>query len=252
MTGLAPQQQRSSGGRRAGVRRADGPGTQGRSPTEGQSGDLADKDTGAETEEAGGSGGLVAADDEGDDDNFDVEGIVAEKWDRRSKKMLYLVHWKGFEEKDHTWEPREHFHAPDTLLDWEAFKQTTPVNERFDWHAWDKRFGNEHEDPNGEISDHEADSYHPTINLDYSTSQAISERVLNATKYDGSTTANPGSDNACLRNHLSNQPTAPGHDRLLVSPNIVSRHTSRRASFSVPTRELDCAANSLKTKLLTT
>ncbi|KAF3902026.1 hypothetical protein AA313_de0205192 [Arthrobotrys entomopaga] len=82
-------------------------------------------------------------DGDGDDDenNFDVECILAEKKDLGSGRTLYLVNWKGFEEKDYTWEPREHFHAPDTISDWEAYKRKTAEPERYDWRAWDKIYG---------------------------------------------------------------------------------------------------------------
>ncbi|KAF3941242.1 hypothetical protein ABW19_dt0207937 [Dactylella cylindrospora] len=68
---------------------------------------------------------------------------MAEKWDPRLNKMLYLVNWKGFEEKDYTWEPEEHFHAPETLLEWENYKKTTPMPQRFDWRDWDKTYGDD-------------------------------------------------------------------------------------------------------------
>ncbi|KAK6528641.1 hypothetical protein TWF694_003898 [Orbilia ellipsospora] len=85
-------------------------------------------------------------DHDDDKNNFDVECIVAEKKDPRSGKTVYLVNWKGFEEKDYTWEPKEHFHAADTLSDWEACKQRTVESERYDWRAWDQTYGEFYED----------------------------------------------------------------------------------------------------------
>ncbi|EPS45226.1 hypothetical protein H072_807 [Dactylellina haptotyla CBS 200.50] len=78
-----------------------------------------------------------------DENNFDVECIVVEKEDHRSGRQLYLVNWKGFEEKDFTWEPREHFHDQCTLADWDAFKKKTAEYERFNWRVWDRTYGDD-------------------------------------------------------------------------------------------------------------
>ncbi|KAK6341094.1 hypothetical protein TWF696_009397 [Orbilia brochopaga] len=224
MTGLAPQRQRSSSGRRAGARRADEPGTHG-SPTEKRFRHLSDRETDTDPGKTVGTGGSLNDgddgdeeedddDDDNDDDNFDVEGIVAEKWDPRSSRMLYLVHWKGFEEKDYTWEPKKHFHAPDTLLDWEALKQATPAHQRFDWRAWDRRFGDGHENREDENSDHESDGEPFRRSRDDSASQRTSDGSSAASGVDHS------KDNRDKQTTISKNPRPDPDPAITIVPQI--------------------------------
>ncbi|KAF5665525.1 Testis-specific chromodomain-containing protein [Fusarium heterosporum] len=43
-----------------------------------------------------------------DEVEWEVEEIVDSQVDATTKKHFYLVKWKGFSEKDNTWEPKEH------------------------------------------------------------------------------------------------------------------------------------------------
>ncbi|KAJ6262139.1 hypothetical protein Dda_2944 [Drechslerella dactyloides] len=235
MTGLAHQQQRSSNGP-ASARRADGSEIQDRSPTARSSGEPSNGDTEAALEQAGGADGCTDSDDaddygDDDDDNFDVECIVAEKWDQKSRRMLYLVHWKGFEEKDYTWEPKKHFHAPDTLSDWEALKLHTPAHKRFDWKAWDRRFGIDHENQDGEPSNQEPEDEQSGRSWRNSFSRLSPDQKSTTPIHDDPKIEDPSRNNTCSQIHRS-QATAidvarspvDQNDAAILLESSVSRH----------------------------
>ncbi len=46
------------------------------------------------------------------EDEYEVEQIVAHQQFGRSKRLQYLIKWKGYPESDNTWEPADQVHAP--------------------------------------------------------------------------------------------------------------------------------------------
>ncbi len=46
------------------------------------------------------------------EEEFEVERIVAHRKFGRSKRLQYLIKWKGYPESDNTWEPADQVHAP--------------------------------------------------------------------------------------------------------------------------------------------
>src|SRR6266478_2266199 len=46
------------------------------------------------------------------EEEFEVERIIAHRLFRRTKRLQYLVKWKGYPESDNTWEPANQVHAP--------------------------------------------------------------------------------------------------------------------------------------------
>jgi Chromo (CHRromatin Organisation MOdifier) domain len=56
-------------------------------------------------------------------EDYAVEKILAERYSKTLEgEKEYLVKWEGYEEHRNSWEPRENFHDPETLLTWEASK----------------------------------------------------------------------------------------------------------------------------------
>jgi len=46
------------------------------------------------------------------EDEYEVERIVAHQQFGQSKKLQYLIKWKGYPESNNTWEPADQVHAP--------------------------------------------------------------------------------------------------------------------------------------------
>src|SRR6266403_1469975 len=49
------------------------------------------------------------------EEEYEVEQIVAHRVFRRSKRLQYLIKWKGYPESDNSWEPADQVHAPDLV-----------------------------------------------------------------------------------------------------------------------------------------
>ena len=55
--------------------------------------------------------------------------MLAAKYDGRSKKIKYLVQWKGYGPEDNTWEPEGHLaHAQEALKDFYKQHPGAPRN----------------------------------------------------------------------------------------------------------------------------
>ena len=56
------------------------------------------------------------------DEEYEVEWIVDSHW--KGQHLEYLIHWKGYPEEEHTWEPAGNLtHAKEAIVD---FHQTMP------------------------------------------------------------------------------------------------------------------------------
>ena len=49
------------------------------------------------------------------EDKYEVEQIIAHQQFGRSKRLQYLIKWKGYPESDNTWEPVDQVHAPELI-----------------------------------------------------------------------------------------------------------------------------------------
>src|SRR6266436_5170528 len=49
------------------------------------------------------------------EEEYEVERIIAHRAFRRSKRLQYLIKWKGYPESDNSWEPADQVHAPDLV-----------------------------------------------------------------------------------------------------------------------------------------
>src|SRR6266403_1001580 len=49
------------------------------------------------------------------EEEYEVERIVAHRQFGRSKRLQYLIKWKGYPESDNTWEPADQVHAPELI-----------------------------------------------------------------------------------------------------------------------------------------
>src|SRR6266403_235282 len=49
------------------------------------------------------------------EEEYEVEQIVAHRTFGRSKRLQYLIKWKGYPESDNSWEPADQVHAPDLV-----------------------------------------------------------------------------------------------------------------------------------------
>ncbi|KIM59135.1 hypothetical protein SCLCIDRAFT_126813, partial [Scleroderma citrinum Foug A] len=65
--------------------------------------------------------GLIKVSEERDEE-YKVDYIVASRIYRH--QLQYLVHWKGYEEHEHTWEPKLHM----TQLDFDSLFKPIPEN----------------------------------------------------------------------------------------------------------------------------
>src|SRR6266478_3976142 len=54
------------------------------------------------------------------EEEYEVERIVAHRQFRRSKRLQYLIKWKGYPESDNTWEPADQVHAPELIKHYQS------------------------------------------------------------------------------------------------------------------------------------
>jgi len=54
------------------------------------------------------------------EEEFEVERIVAHRTFGRSKRLQYLIKWKGYPESDNSWEPADQVHAPDLVRHYQS------------------------------------------------------------------------------------------------------------------------------------
>ncbi|KAJ5634153.1 hypothetical protein N7528_001995 [Penicillium herquei] len=81
--------------------------------------------------------------DESDEEGpvFDVETILAQKYNKKEGYLEYLVKWDGYDVMNATWEPEESFNSTDTLMDWERKKLDIQSGQqpRFNVEKFEKR-----------------------------------------------------------------------------------------------------------------
>ena len=59
---------------------------------------------------------------------WEVEEIISSRFNRRRRRVEYLVHWKGYGPQERTWEPLENLaNAQETLAE---FIQQNPETQR--------------------------------------------------------------------------------------------------------------------------
>src|SRR5258708_27647523 len=56
------------------------------------------------------------------EEEWEIEAILNEKYDKRKKKQMYQIHWKGYLSVHDTWEPEDNVHAPELLQKWKKDK----------------------------------------------------------------------------------------------------------------------------------
>src|SRR6266403_3139988 len=54
------------------------------------------------------------------EEEYEVKRIIAHRQFRRSKRLQYLIKWKGYPESDNTWEPADQVHAPELLKHYQS------------------------------------------------------------------------------------------------------------------------------------
>src|SRR6266403_1127371 len=54
------------------------------------------------------------------EEEYEVERIVAHRQFGRSKRLQYLIKWKGYPESDNTWEPADQVHAPELVKHYQS------------------------------------------------------------------------------------------------------------------------------------
>ncbi len=54
------------------------------------------------------------------EEEYEVERIVAHQHFGRSKRLQYLLKWKGYPESDNTWEPADQVHAPELIKHYQS------------------------------------------------------------------------------------------------------------------------------------
>src|SRR6266478_1829385 len=57
-----------------------------------------------------------------EEEEYKVKRIVAHQQFGRSKRLQYLIKWKGYPESDNTWEPADQVHAPDLIKHYQSVK----------------------------------------------------------------------------------------------------------------------------------
>ncbi len=55
-----------------------------------------------------------------EEDKYEVKWIVTHRQFGRSKKLQYLIKWKGYPESDNTWEPADQVHAPQLIKHYQS------------------------------------------------------------------------------------------------------------------------------------
>ena len=56
---------------------------------------------------------------------FEVESIIDSRW--KGRRLEYLVHWKGYSEEDHTWDPKGNLNnASEAIKDFHHLKPNAP------------------------------------------------------------------------------------------------------------------------------
>ncbi len=54
------------------------------------------------------------------EEEFEVERIISHRTFGRSKRLQYLIKWKGYPESDNSWEPADQVHAPDLIKNYHS------------------------------------------------------------------------------------------------------------------------------------
>src|SRR6266404_4005387 len=54
------------------------------------------------------------------EEEYKVEWIIAHRQFGRSKRLQYLIKWKGYPESDNTWEPADQVHAPELIKHYQS------------------------------------------------------------------------------------------------------------------------------------
>ncbi len=54
------------------------------------------------------------------EEEYEVERIVAHRQFGRSKRLQYLIKWKGYPDSDNTWEPADQVHAPELIKHYQS------------------------------------------------------------------------------------------------------------------------------------
>ncbi len=54
------------------------------------------------------------------EDKYEIEQIVTHQQFGRSKKLQYLIKWKGYPKSDNTWEPADQVHAPQLIKHYQS------------------------------------------------------------------------------------------------------------------------------------
>src|SRR6266446_5503855 len=62
------------------------------------------------------------------EEEYEVERIVAHRRFGRSKRLQYLIKWKGYPESDNSWEPADQVHAPDLIKQYHSAVKDQSAN----------------------------------------------------------------------------------------------------------------------------
>src|SRR6266481_7044001 len=54
------------------------------------------------------------------EDKYEVERIIAHRQFGQSKRLQYLIKWKGYPKSDNTWEPADQVHAPELIKHYQS------------------------------------------------------------------------------------------------------------------------------------
>src|SRR5258708_3981161 len=61
------------------------------------------------------------------EEEWEIEAILNKKYDKRKKKQMYWIHWKGYLSTHDTWELEDNVHALALLQKWKDEKGRRPV-----------------------------------------------------------------------------------------------------------------------------